>query len=81
LETISRMLVPESILADFDIYGAKETSTLWTIEMRKKEGWVPKELQNCPDVVFDDYCNPIDTLSHSFVCKPIYLRIYRRRYK
>jgi hypothetical protein len=24
---------------------------------------------------------PIEMLSHSFVCKPIYLRLYRRRYK
>jgi hypothetical protein len=81
LETVSRMLVPEAILADFDIYDAKETSARWTIEMREKEGRIPKALQGFSDVVFDGYCNPIDTLSHSFVCKPIYLRIYRRRYK
>jgi hypothetical protein len=75
------MLVPESILADFDIYDAKESSAQWTIEMREKEGRIPKELEGCSDVVFDGYCNPVDTLSHSFVCKPVYLRIYRRRYK
>jgi hypothetical protein len=23
----------------------------------------------------------LDTLSHSFVCKPVYLRLFRRRYK
>jgi hypothetical protein len=81
LETVSRMLVPVAILADFDIYDAKETPSRWTIEMREKEGRIPKELQGCSDVVFDGYCNPVNTLSHSFVCKPIYLKIYRRRYK
>lgn len=80
--TVSKMLVPEFILADFDIYGAQEFRDRWVIEMREKAGIIPKELQGISDeVVFDGYCAPIDTLSHSFVCKPIYLRIYRRRYK
>jgi hypothetical protein len=79
--TVSKMLVPEFILVDFDIYGAKEYQDRWVIEMREKEGKIPQKLQGTSDVVFDGYCSPIDTLSHSFVCKPIYLRIYRRRYK
>jgi hypothetical protein len=75
------MLVPEFILENFEIYGAQEFKERWVIEMREKAGKVPVSLQAAPDVVFDGYCAPIDTLSHSFVCKPIYLRIYRRRYK
>ena len=81
LETVSRMLVPSHILEDFEIYGANESPTCWTIELREKEARIPVELQDCPEVVFDGYCNPIETLSHSFVCKPIYLKVYRRRYK
>ena len=79
--TISRMLVPDYIRSDFEIYGAKEHKERWVIEMREKEGRIPRELSECEDVVFDGYCNPIEMLSHSFVCKPIYLRCYRRRYK
>ena len=79
--TTSKMLVPEFILEDFEIYGAQEFTDRWVIEMREKEGRIPAELQGSREVVFDGYCAPIDTLSHSFVCKPIYLRIYRRRYK
>ena len=81
LSTISRMLVPAHILENFDIYGAKESSTSWVIELREKEGLLPEAVIDCNDVVFDGYCNPIEMLSHSFVCKPIYLKIYRRRYK
>lgn len=79
--TISRMLVPEYILENFEIYGAEESPSHWMIELREKEGLIPSELKDCKDVVFDGYENPIETLSHSFVCKPIYLRVYRRRYK
>jgi hypothetical protein len=75
------MLVPEYILKYFEIYGAKESPSCWMIELREKEGLIPKELSGLVDVVFDGYCNPLETLSHSFVCKPIYLQVYRRRYK
>ena len=79
--TISRMLVPDYILENFEIYGAEESPSHWMIELREKEGLIPSELKDSKDVVFDGYTNPIETLSHSFVCKPIYLKVYRRRYK
>jgi hypothetical protein len=79
--TISRMLVPERILEHFEIWGFQEYKDRWVIEMREKEGIVPKELSDYKDVVFDGYCNPLEALSHSFICKPVYLRLYRRRYK
>ena len=79
--TVSTMLVPEHILQYFEIWDAHEYKERWVIEMREKEGLIPKELTRYDDVVFDGYCNALETLSHSFVCKPIYLRLYRRRYK
>jgi hypothetical protein len=33
------------------------------------------------DVVFDGYCDPIYILSHRFSCKPVCLKIHRRRYR
>jgi hypothetical protein len=81
LETVSRMLVPSYILENFEIFGANEYPTCWTIELREKEARIPAELKDYADIVFDGYCNPIETLSHSFVCKPVYLKVYRRRYK
>ena len=79
--TAMSMLVPEHILEYFEMWNAQESKDRWVIEMREKEGLIPKELSDYEDVVFDGYCNPIETLSHSFVCKPIYLRLFRRRYK
>ena len=79
--TVSTMLVPQHVLEYFEIWDAHEYKDRWVIEMREKLGLIPEELQSSEDVVFDGYCNPMETLSHSFVCKPIYLRLYRRRYK
>lgn len=81
LATVSRMLVPDYILENFEIYDAKESPDSWSIELREKELRIPEVLKGCSEVVFDGYCNPIETLSHSFVCKPVYLKVYRRRYK
>ena len=75
------MLVPSYILEDFEMWDAQESKDRWVIEMHEKEGRIPKELSDCQDIVFDGYCNPVEMLSHSFVCKPIYLRLFRRRYK
>jgi len=80
-ETVSRMLVPEYILKDFEIYDAKESKNRWVIEMYEKADRIPSALQSYSDVVLDGYCEAIEMLSHSFVCKPIYLRLYRRKYK
>ena len=79
--TAMSMLVPGEILENFEMWDATESKERWIIEMREKEGRIPEELLGYVDIVFDGYCNPIETLSHSFVCKPIYLRLYRRRYK
>jgi hypothetical protein len=68
------MLVPEYIVGYFDIYEAKESKTSWFIDLYEKEGQIPKELEKHTDVVFDGYCNPIEIVSYSFVCKPIYLK-------
>ena len=80
-DTVSRMLVPEYILENFDIYGANEYPDRWVIDLREKEERIPFELKKFEHVVCDGYCNPLEMLSHSFVCKPIYLKVYRRRYK
>jgi hypothetical protein len=79
--TVSNMLVPEHILEHFEIWDAHEYIDRWVIDMREKADLIPASLSGVSDVVFDGYCNPLEMLSHSFVCKPIYLRLYRRRYK
>jgi hypothetical protein len=79
--TVSSMLVPAHILDHFEIWDAREYKTRWIIEMREKPGRLPLDLSMYEDIVHDGYCNPIEALSHSFVCKPVYLRLYRRRYK
>ena len=80
-DKMSRMLVPENILEDFEITDAKELKAIWQIELHEKPDRIPIELQKEEVVVFDGFCNSIEMLSHSFVLKPVYLKSYRRRWK
>jgi hypothetical protein len=75
------MLVASHVLEHFEIWDAHEYHERWVIEMREKEDVIPPELSDFYDVVFDGYTNPMETISHSFVCKSVWLKLYRRRYK
>ena len=79
--TISSMLVPSHVLEYFEIWDAHGYKERRVIAMREKECRLPSSLSAYDDAVFDGYCNPIETPSHSFVCKPVCLRLFRRRYK
>jgi hypothetical protein len=79
--SISRMIVPDFILQDFEVSNIKELKNEWVVELEEKQGKVPAALNEFHDIVLDGFCHPIDMLSHSFSLKPVYLRIYRRRWK
>lgn len=80
-DQLSTMLVPENILKDFEITDTQEYKDYWQIELHEKDNKIPIELQKEQEIVLDGYCNSIDMLSHSFVLKPVYLKLYRRRWK
>jgi len=75
------LLVPKFILENFEVSDIWEQKTNWVIELQEKERRIPRELEQADDVVLDGFCHPIDVISHSFSLKPVYLRIYRRRWK
>jgi hypothetical protein len=82
LSMLIGMFVPENILEDFEVWDAFKQNGHWFLELREKEGRIPKELQeSSQEIVLDGFCNPIDMLSFGFSLGSVYLRIYRRRWK
>jgi hypothetical protein len=76
------MFVPENILRDFEVWDVYGKQSNWIIELREKEDRIPKDLlEPKEEVVLDGFCNSIDMLSFGFSLGPVYLRIYRRRWK
>jgi len=80
-ETLSKMMVSSEILKDFEITDIKEFKDIWQIELYEKTDRIPQELKGKSNIALDGFCNPIEALSHSFSLKPVYLKIYRRRWK
>lgn len=80
-ETLSKMMVSSEILKDFEITDIKEFKDIWQIELYEKTERIPQELKGKANIALDGFCNPIEALSHSFSLKPVYLKIYRRRWK
>jgi hypothetical protein len=78
---MSQMVVPGFILQDFVVSDIDEHKDRWVVELQEKEDRIPIELQQERDVVLDGFNHPIEILSHSFSLKPVYLRVFRRRWK
>ena len=81
-QTLIGMFVPSNILADFEVWDIYGKQGNWIIELREKEEKIPNELlSKTREIVLDGFCNPVDMLSFGFSLGPVYLRIYRRRWK
>jgi hypothetical protein len=84
LSSFIQMFVPNNILVSFEVWKVHNHGTYWTIELRERATLVP-EFLNCESdqdiVVLDGFCNPIELLSLGFSQGPVYLRLYRRRWK
>lgn len=78
---LSRMMVPTDFLFYFDVFEVKELGSEWKVILHEKASLVPDVLKGHSDVVLDGFCNPLNLLSHCFSLKPIYLVMYRRRWK
>jgi hypothetical protein len=79
LSAMVSMFVPEAILENFDIFHVQKRNENWVIELREQENKTPKELSQ--GAVLDGFCNPIEVMSFGFSLGPVYLKIYRRRWK
>ena len=81
-EVLISMFVPQNIMHDFEVWDVYGKQGNWIIELRENEAKIPVELiEHKEEVVLDGFCNPIDMLSFGFSLGPVYLRIYRRRWK
>lgn len=82
LPSFIKMFVPANILEHFEVYKVIENKDRYVLELREKEDLIPEVLcAHLDKVVLDGYCNPTELLSIGFSLKPVYLRIYRRRWK
>jgi len=80
LSHVLSVLIPESLLS-FKLVSVKEHSSYIELRLEDSADKIPKELQNSQTVVLDGFTNPIELQSFPLKGKPVYFKIYRRRWK
>jgi hypothetical protein len=81
LESILKNLLPENIYLHFGIVSLIEKPHGFEMRLDEYAELLPKEIGDKGTVVLDGFCNPIELLHFSIKGKPLYLQIYRRRWK
>lgn len=75
------MLLPEEVRLHFQLSSIKEESHGIVLCLEELPELVPAEMSGMDHIVLDGFCNPIELLHYSIQDKPLYLKIYRRRWK
>lgn len=81
LQSLFNVLFPEVITLHFEITSVKELKDRIEIRMEELAELVPKSLESVTDIVLDGFCNPLELQSFPLKGKPVYLNLYRRRWK
>ena len=72
---------PEEITLHFEIKGVNETKSYIQISFEELPELVPPSMQGDCEIVLDGFCNPLELQSFPLKGKPVYLKLYRRRWK
>jgi hypothetical protein len=80
LSQVLSVLIPES-LSIFRLVCVNEYPSHIELRLEDSADNIPAELQDCSNVVLDGFCNPIELQSFPLKDKPVYFKVYRRRWK
>jgi len=79
--TVAQMLVPEEILACFEIESIEENLEDYVISLHEKKTCLPKSIYRKKRAVLDGYLHPLELQTFPIKGKAVYLRLYRRLWK
>jgi hypothetical protein len=74
-------MLPQEIYLHFNFIALEEFENRYEMRMEESRELVPEEMKGCASIVLDGFCNPVELLHFSIKDKPLYLKLYRRRWK
>ena len=80
MSQVLSVLIPESLRA-FHLVSVAEHPTHIELRLEDSAEDIPLELKDCTDVVLDGFTNPLELQSFPLKDKPVYFKIYRRRWR
>jgi len=81
MDKLLESMLPQDIFQHFKMVSLTEQSDRFEMRLEEYAEFVPPELADISDVVLDGFCNSLELLHFSIKDKPLYLRLYRRRWK
>jgi hypothetical protein len=81
VEKLLSKLLPEEICLHFQIVSLEEFPHGIELRLEEYPELVPASMDGMCNIVLDGFCNPIELLHYSLQDKPLYLKLYRRRWK
>lgn len=81
LTLLLKNVLPEGICQAFDVVSLTEKAHGIEMRLEEKTGLLPSVIKETSTAVLDGFCNPLELLHFSLKGKPLYLRLYRRRWK
>ena len=80
LQGFLAMHAPKEYLDHFELSKINNKTDFYELVLHEKEELLPPEIKEL-NVVLDGFCNPISIMTHVFSLKPVFLVVYRRRWK
>jgi len=74
------ILIPAS-LRDFSLVSVSESPSCIVLRIEESVNNIPPALKNNPNIVLDGFCNSLELQTFPLNDKPVYFKIYRRRWK
>jgi len=81
LHELVSSLLPAEIYQHFNLVSIAEKPHGVELRLEELPELLPVELTNTCSVVLAGFCNPLELLHFSLKGKPLYLKLYRRRWK
>ena len=81
MDKLLSSMLPEDIYLHFEFVSITEHHDCYEMRLDEYAELVPSAMEGIRDVVLDGFCNPLELLHFSIKGKPVYLKLYRRRWK
>lgn len=81
IKDLLSVFFPEEITLHFEITSVNEKKAYIEIRFDELPELVPASMPEDREVVLDGFCNPLELQSFPLKGKPVYLKLYRRRWK
>ena len=81
LKSLLSVYFPEEITLHFEVKEVFDKKGYIQIRFDELPELVPSAMESSKEIVLDGFCNPIELQSFPLKGKPVYLKLYRRRWK